>query len=292
LNDVGTALPVVLQELGPDGPISYAYGLSRVSESGNGFDYFYHVDGLGSTVGLTDAVGKLRKRYAYDAWGRTTQSVPLPKVGTENKFGFTGEALDPASGLYYLRARYYDSNSGRLMTTDPIGGTIINPLTLNRYIYALSNPIRYTDPSGKDPWDSLFNWCSSFWDWCGSVADSTQKAQEYRACTVDIGNSSNGCNNGLPQSVSKTSTSVTAAGVNVTIGLETSPATYGLPSLPMQWWVKAVPFLIDLFTPKVAQAAGFSAPSGQQVPSQPQLPRAAPSASSLFGLQGSVTQFK
>jgi len=28
--------------------------------------------------------------------------------GIEDKFRFTGEALDPGTGLYYLRARYYD----------------------------------------------------------------------------------------------------------------------------------------------------------------------------------------
>src|SRR5206468_484507 len=66
VNDVASALPVVLQESGPDGNISYAYGLGLVSESGPGFDFFYHYDGLGSVIGLTDVAGRLNGRYTYD----------------------------------------------------------------------------------------------------------------------------------------------------------------------------------------------------------------------------------
>jgi len=122
LNDVATALPVVLQESGPDGFISYAYGLGLVSESSSTFDAFYHYDGLGSIVGLTDPTGKLLGRYAYDAWGQTDLTAPGPQLGTKNKFRFTGEALDPGTQLYYLRARYYDPSVGRLNSRDPISG--------------------------------------------------------------------------------------------------------------------------------------------------------------------------
>jgi len=154
LNDVATALQVVLQESGPDGNISYAYGLNRISESGTGFDYFYQYDGLGSVAGLTDVSGKLRKRYIYDAWGTTTQTVPARKVGTENKFQFTGEALDPGTGLHYLRARYYDDSNGRFISRDPFMGPTTVPLSLNRYAYSLNNPTRYTDHTGLSPNDS------------------------------------------------------------------------------------------------------------------------------------------
>ena len=111
LNDVATALPVALQESGPDGNISYAYGLGLVSESGPTFSYYYHYDGLGSVIGLTDAAGKAAAAYAYDGWGNALLSIP-DSVGTKNKFRFTGEALDPGTQLYYLRARYYDPSVG------------------------------------------------------------------------------------------------------------------------------------------------------------------------------------
>lgn len=148
VNDIASALPVVLQESGPDGDISYVYGLGLISESGPGFDYFYQYDGLGSVVGLTDPKAKLAGRYSYDAWGNTDASVPAPQLGTENKFRFTGEALDPGTGLYYLRARYYDPSTGRLLTPDPFSGVDVLPLSKDGYIYARSNPIRFTDSSG------------------------------------------------------------------------------------------------------------------------------------------------
>ncbi len=148
VNDVATALPVVLQELGPDGNISYTYGLGLVSGSGPAFDFFYHYDGLGSIVGLTGSSGKLLGRYAFDAWGQADLSVPEPKIGTKNKFRFTGEALDPGTGLYYLRARYYDSTIGRFLSGDPFRGISAFPLSKNLYLYALGNPVSYRDPSG------------------------------------------------------------------------------------------------------------------------------------------------
>ena len=147
LTDVATPLPVVLQESGPDGNISYAYGLDLISESSPTFNYFYHYDGLGSVIALTDASGRPSAAYVYDPWGNPLLAIP-DIVGTRNKFRFTGEAFDPGTGLYYLRARYYDSSIGRMMTQDPHLGFIFSPFSENRYGYALGNPIRYADHSG------------------------------------------------------------------------------------------------------------------------------------------------
>lgn len=151
LNDVATALPVVLQESGPDGNISYAQGLGLISESGAGFDYFYHYDGLGSVVGLTDPGSKLAGRYSYDAWGQTDTSIPDPQLGTKNKFRYTGEALDPGTQLYFLRARFYDPSIGRFAVMDPSLGKPFKPLSLNRFVYVDNAPVSLTDPSGLTP---------------------------------------------------------------------------------------------------------------------------------------------
>lgn len=148
VNDVASQLPGVLQESGPDGNISYAYGVGRISESSSAFDYFYQYDGLGSVVGLTDQSAKLAGRYSYDAWGQTVLSAPAPQLGTTNKFQFTDEALDPGTQLYYLRARYYDPSVGRFLTVDPLAGTAVASLGANRYGYANANPLSYTDPAG------------------------------------------------------------------------------------------------------------------------------------------------
>jgi RHS repeat-associated protein len=141
-NDTAAALPVVLNESGPDGTIDYAYGLGLTESSSAVFNYFYNLDGLGSVFNLTDTTGTVQETYSYDAWGNPLNASG--SVGTQNKFRFTGQALDPATGLYFLRARYYATGVGRFISKDPIGlagGT-------NFYRYAAGNPIVNTDPYG------------------------------------------------------------------------------------------------------------------------------------------------
>lgn len=50
---------------------------------------------------------------------------------------------DELTGLYYLRARYYNASLGRFTQED----TIYND-GLNLYAYCNSNPVMYSDPSG------------------------------------------------------------------------------------------------------------------------------------------------
>jgi len=147
LNDVATALPVVLQESGTDGNISYAYGLGRISGSSDKDDFFYHYDGLGSVVALSAQNGRPSAGYFYDAWGKSVLTI-AGEFGRRNKFRFTGEALDPGTELYFLRARYYDAVTGRFITPDPAPGFLCVPGSLNRFEYVLGNPVRFADPSG------------------------------------------------------------------------------------------------------------------------------------------------
>jgi RHS repeat-associated protein len=151
-NDTASALPVVLSETGPDGGIDYLYGRSVVSATSSTFQYFFQSDGLGSAASLTDAAGSLKATYSYDPWGKLLN--PIDPLGTKNKYKFAGEALDPGSALYYLRARYYDPVSGRFVGRDPLHAKVVIPMTLNRYSYALANPVLRRDPSGLSSIDS------------------------------------------------------------------------------------------------------------------------------------------
>lgn len=150
LNDVATSLPVVLEESGPDGNIAYTYGLQLISESSSNFDYFYHYDGLGSVIGLSNDWGRPSAAYLYDPWGNALLTIP-DRVGTRNKFRFTGEPLDLGSSLYFLRARYYDPALGRFISGDSFPGLVTRPLTLNRFSYGLNQPTNASDPSGLAP---------------------------------------------------------------------------------------------------------------------------------------------
>ena len=57
--------------------------------------------------------------------------------------------FDEDTGLYYLRARYYDPDIGAFLSTDPVAGDPFQPLSLNRYNYAANDPINLSDPNGE-----------------------------------------------------------------------------------------------------------------------------------------------
>ncbi|MEK4186739.1 RHS repeat-associated core domain-containing protein [Paenibacillus sp. FSL L8-0494] len=107
-------------------------------------DYYYLYNGHGDVVQMVDTSGAVVNSYAYDVWGNiTSQKEEIP-----NPFKYTGEVYDEETGLYYLRARYYDPSMGRFLNEDTYEGQIDNPLSQNLYTYVENNPLIYSDPSG------------------------------------------------------------------------------------------------------------------------------------------------
>lgn len=103
--------------------------------------YYYYTNTLHSAVVETDAQGKVIERTYYAPYGQ------LLNRSMRDGPGYTGHEEDPATGLVYMQQRYYDPESGRFLSTDPVqadgdGGSF------NRYEYANDNPYRYTDPTG------------------------------------------------------------------------------------------------------------------------------------------------
>lgn len=114
----------------------------RTWESGqNGAVYYYALDLPSNSVrGLFNASGTITHRYEYDPFGRVLSA----SGGVTNPLRFAARELDPSTGLYYVRARWYDPVQGRFISEDPIGlgGGI------NNYAYALNDPVNLGDPSG------------------------------------------------------------------------------------------------------------------------------------------------
>ena len=125
--------------------VRYVHGDDLISQSRAGTTSYYHYDGLGSTRALSNDTGGTTYTYTYDAFGNLIVSVGT----TRNDYLFTGEQLDPNIGFYYLRARYYDPALGRFLTMDAFPGTMFDPITLHKYLYANVNPINVIDPSGR-----------------------------------------------------------------------------------------------------------------------------------------------
>ena len=99
---------------------------------------------MGSVRQLTNSAGAVTDTYEYDAFGNL-----LSKTGTTpNEMLYRGEQWDSDLGLYYLRARYYNPQSGRFMSRDPGDGVLTNPGTLHKYLYTDGDPINGVDPTG------------------------------------------------------------------------------------------------------------------------------------------------
>ena len=107
----------------------------------NGQSFFYHADGLGSIVAITDSTPAVVQQYAYDAFGMLTPSNPE----FANTYSYTGREWDQEIGLYYYRARYYDPMEGRFISKDPIG---FAGGDVNLYRYVQNSPANWVDPSG------------------------------------------------------------------------------------------------------------------------------------------------
>ncbi len=134
--------PAALLQAGTD---KVVYGLGPLyAVRADGTTYTFARDGLGSVrAELTDA-GAVSKSYRYAAYGAVAQSFG----GTPTLLGYAGQLTD-SNGLVYLRARWFDTGTGRLMTRDPFGGTPGSPGSLNAYSYGGGAPTMNTDPSGN-----------------------------------------------------------------------------------------------------------------------------------------------
>jgi RHS repeat-associated protein len=294
LNDVATALPVVLNEQGPDGNITYAYGLGLIEESSSAFNYFYHYDGLGSVIGLTNASGKPQAAYAYDPWGSALLTV-TDAVGTKNKFRFTGEALDPGTGLYYLRARYYDPGVGRFLGKDGFGWLVRDPRTANKYSYVLSNPVQYRDPSGRFP-TSVVQFFVDLWDSASAASNAYEANQRLSQQCGYTGGSLDNCTQDVQlESQRQQQIAIRAAGqaAQSGIGVIYDPSLggtgagnssvsdlFGIPG-DVSWLVGKVKQLFSIPTAQAAQPSQTGAAGNP--PAEPNQPGA--SANPFLGLE-------
>ncbi len=96
-------------------------------------------DGLGSVTSLSSAAGSIAN--TYDSFGKLTASTG----SLVNPFQYTARESDTETGLYYYRARYYDTSAARFLAEDPIrfrGG-------INFYSYVHNRAPNLRDPRGR-----------------------------------------------------------------------------------------------------------------------------------------------
>jgi RHS repeat-associated protein len=146
----------VLEEITKDATLTtpavtrvYTYGHTLISQDRlDGSQWttsFYGYDGHNNVRYLTDLNGNVTDTYDYDAFG----NVIAATGNTPNVYLFTGEQFDFDLGLYYLRARYHNPDSGRFWMQDSFAGFGSDPSSLHKYAYCGNNPVNCFDPSGR-----------------------------------------------------------------------------------------------------------------------------------------------
>jgi RHS repeat-associated protein len=145
-----TGFPQVVEELSGSGAVQreYTYGMTRISESqpiNNVWTTsYYGYDGMGSVRQLTSSNGAVTDTYDYDAFGNKIASTG----STPNNYLYRGEQFDTDAGMYYLRARYYNPQTGRFVSHDPWPGQTSDPQSMHKYVYTRGNPTNRIDPFG------------------------------------------------------------------------------------------------------------------------------------------------
>jgi RHS repeat-associated protein len=135
------------EKAGSSNPLYYIYGPGGVpveQVDTSGVAHFYSHDQLGSTRTISSATGAVQNTDSYDPYGNAVSSTG----SVTNHLKFSGQYQDAESGLYSLRARYYDPTTAQFLTHDPALAKTRSP-----YAYVAGNPLNATDPSGDRPAD-------------------------------------------------------------------------------------------------------------------------------------------
>jgi RHS repeat-associated protein len=122
---------------------------------------YVHVDHLGTPRAVTNQAQQTVWRWENtEPFGKSLPEEDPDGDGVAFEFPlrFAGQYHDRETGLYYNYFRDYDPQTGRYVQSDP-AGAVLNPRApaprrLNHlYLYVASNPLRYSDPLGLEPWD-------------------------------------------------------------------------------------------------------------------------------------------
>jgi RHS repeat-associated protein len=136
---------LMYQEQTGRGSLEHVYlGGSLIATRENGGVKYQHTDALGSPVAVTNAAGQVVERTNWEPYGAAIGK-------TIDGIGYTGHAMDAATGLTYMQQRYYDPICGCFLSVDPVTAYSNGDMRFfNRYAYAFNNPYKFTDPDGRE----------------------------------------------------------------------------------------------------------------------------------------------
>jgi len=125
---------------------TYNPGIDEPRSVTAGGETYFMSTGLGGDVNglIKRSDNSIAALYTYTPWGELETDQQLVGGVRINSLRWRGLAYDSETGLYQVRARYYDPATRRFISEDPIGigGGI------NQYAFAGADPVNRRDPSG------------------------------------------------------------------------------------------------------------------------------------------------
>jgi RHS repeat-associated protein len=135
--------------------LSYTWGAPDELLAGDreGGRLYFDQDANRAVDVVLNTSGRVVDRYRFKAFGDV-----LHGAASDTAIHWSAAFYDSASGLYYMRARWYSPSLGRFLEPDPAGlsGGI------HEYKYAENSPIDLSDPSGLGLFKKITHAIKSF----------------------------------------------------------------------------------------------------------------------------------
>jgi RHS repeat-associated protein len=135
--------------------------------------YFYYSDHLGSSSWITNNAGTPVQHLTYLPYGK--EFINQRSTTFDADYKFSGKERDIETGYGYFGARYYSSELGIWISTDPLSDKY--PST-TPFAYCRNNPIMLVDPNGmEDDW--VRNGETGQYEWHDNVTSGANTPDGY-----------------------------------------------------------------------------------------------------------------
>ena len=109
--------------------------------------YYPLTDLQGTVWGYVDSANNIVARFDYDAWGNILSATSSVPALARNRYRFQGREWSAATGFTNFRMRWYDAETGRWLSKDPIGLSG----GLNLYVFCNMDSVNHVDVLGCCP---------------------------------------------------------------------------------------------------------------------------------------------
>ena len=146
-----------------------------------GATYYALTDIQGTVWGYVDSQNNIVARWEYDAWGNVlSEEIDSSAALARLRYRFQGREWSAATGLINFRMRWYDAETGRWLSKDPIGLSG----GLNLYAFCGNSPSIMSDPLGQISFDEVCAWMNGFAEGFADAVNGGE-LQKGLAATVD-----------------------------------------------------------------------------------------------------------